>query len=155
MKSIRFTIAGLMALVALVAFGAAALRSGSEAWLDACRLLILSILVAACFLARPRRGREAAFWFGFAVVGWAAFAFLAHVAAVEGSSESLATWFPLRLVEALTDHDETIRGGYAAALRVARQRNIVGLMQVLPIALAGGFAAWFFDRSTRRPPDAT
>jgi hypothetical protein len=69
-RTIRFSIAGLMGVVLIVAIGLAALRSGSEIWagvifLTTCGVLALSIVGIFC-----RRDAERAWWLGFALFGW-------------------------------------------------------------------------------------
>ena len=70
MRPVRFSIAGLMGVVLLVATGLAALRSASETWAS---VLFLATFVAFCIAlvgafgdAGARRGA----WLGFAVFGW-------------------------------------------------------------------------------------
>ncbi len=69
-RSIRFSIAGLMGVVLIVAIGLAALRSASDIWagvifLATCSVLALSIVGVIC-----RREAERAWWLGFAIFGW-------------------------------------------------------------------------------------
>jgi hypothetical protein len=74
MKRFRIPIAAVMAVIALVALELAALRLGSEAWVDLTRYLTVATLAAATYLARYRRGDHGNWWFGFALFGWAYFA---------------------------------------------------------------------------------
>lgn len=69
-RTIRFSIAGLMGAVLIVAIGLAALRSASEIWagvifLSTCGVLALAIVGIFC-----RREAERAWWLGFALFGW-------------------------------------------------------------------------------------
>lgn len=66
----RFSIAGLMGLVVVVAVGVAALRSGSEDWAGIVLTLTLGLLGAAVLGAIYRTGPRRAFWVGFALFGW-------------------------------------------------------------------------------------
>lgn len=66
----RFSIAGLMGLVLVVAVGVAALRSGSEDWAGIVLTLTLGILGVALLGMIFRQGSRRAFWSGFALFGW-------------------------------------------------------------------------------------
>jgi hypothetical protein len=70
MRSIRFSIAGLMAVVVAMALGFAALRTASATTLGITLLATRAILGIAIIGAICRRGAERAFWLGFAVCGW-------------------------------------------------------------------------------------
>lgn len=148
MGPIRFTIAGLMGIVGLVAVEIAALRSAEDGWVDACRLLTASVLVFATFLARDRRGREGAFWFGFAVLGWAAFVLVQDALAGSNASESVMSRLPRLVLAAIADREES--GSYAAHERILRQFRILHLMLILPAGLIGGVVGWWTDRRRRR-----
>jgi hypothetical protein len=69
-RSIRFSIAGLMAAVLITALGLAALRSASATaagvtLLATCGVLGLAVVGVVC-----RTAGERAWWLGFAVFGW-------------------------------------------------------------------------------------
>jgi len=69
-RTIRFSIAGLMGVVLIVAIGLAALRNASDIWagvifLVTCGVLALSIVGMIC-----RQEGERAWWLGFALFGW-------------------------------------------------------------------------------------
>jgi len=69
-RTIRFSIAGLMGAVLIVAVGLAALRSASDTWagvifLSTCGVLALAVVGILC-----RREAERAWWLGFALFGW-------------------------------------------------------------------------------------
>jgi hypothetical protein len=70
MKPFRVSIAGLMAVVLLVAVGVAALRSASDLWAGALFTLALGVLAIAALGAVSLRGRQRASWAGFAALGW-------------------------------------------------------------------------------------
>src|SRR5262245_18073556 len=66
----RRSIAGLMGIVVLVAFGLAALRDGTELaagtfFLVTCGVLAMGVVGAVC-----RRGADRAGWLGFSLFGW-------------------------------------------------------------------------------------
>src|SRR6516164_7292040 len=69
-RSPRFSIAGLMAVVLIAALGLAALRSGSETmastvFLPTCGVLALGVVGVAC-----GKRTERAWWVGFTSFGW-------------------------------------------------------------------------------------
>jgi len=66
----RFSIAGLMGMVLVVAVGVAALRSGSEDWAGIVSALTLGLLGVALLGVLFRQGPRRAFWSGFALFGW-------------------------------------------------------------------------------------
>jgi hypothetical protein len=63
-----------MAVIAVVALELAAMRIGSEGWVDVSRNLTIAMLAMATYLARYRRGDRGEWWFGFALFGWVYFA---------------------------------------------------------------------------------
>jgi hypothetical protein len=65
----RFSIARLMALVALIALAFTAMRSGSELWSDAMLTATLASVMTAALGAVCCRGTTRAAWAGFAVFG--------------------------------------------------------------------------------------
>ena len=69
MRRIRFSIAGLMAAVAVAALAVAALRASTPAWAGAMLMLVWGVLGLAilCTVYRPRS--ERAWWLGFALFG--------------------------------------------------------------------------------------
>ena len=143
-----------MGLVALFAVDIAALRSVGGLWVDACRLLTASVLVFATFRAKDRRGGDGAFWFGFAVLGWAAFVLgLEGLGALGDESESAIVRLLFVLVEETVDPAQ-YGNGPAAFTRVLRQLQILRLMLILPAGLAGGFAYSLADRRGRRAGEA-
>jgi hypothetical protein len=70
MRSVRFSIAGLMGFVLLTAIGFAALRSPSETWSGVLLLATLGAFGIALVGAFCRTGAERGGWIGFAVFGW-------------------------------------------------------------------------------------
>jgi hypothetical protein len=69
----RFTLAALMAAVALIAVGVAALRSPTAIWASLVILLVLGAICGATVGAILRCGPDRGAWLGFAVFGWAYF----------------------------------------------------------------------------------
>ena len=70
MRSVRFSIAGLMGVVLITAIGLAALRSPSHTWAGVLLLATLAAFCIAVIGAFCRTGAERGGWIGFAVFGW-------------------------------------------------------------------------------------
>jgi hypothetical protein len=67
---VRFSIAGLMAVVFIFAVGFAGLRAGSVLWASAVFTIAVALLAAAILGSVVCRGRARMAWVGFAVFGW-------------------------------------------------------------------------------------
>src|SRR5438270_8186539 len=65
----RFSIAGLMFVVLLIAVGVAALRSASQLWAGMIFTLTLALLGVAVIGVIYRRGARRAFWLGATLFG--------------------------------------------------------------------------------------
>ena len=70
MRSIRFSIAGLMAMVLLIALGFAALRNASDTVFAILLLVSRGVLGIAIVGGVCCSGARRAFWLGFAISGW-------------------------------------------------------------------------------------
>ena len=70
MRSLRFSIAGLMGVVLLAALGSAALRNHSATCSGLVSLLTHGVLCLAFVGAVCRSGAQRAWWLGFALFGW-------------------------------------------------------------------------------------
>jgi hypothetical protein len=90
MRLPRFSIAGLMGLVVVVAVGVAALRFANELWAGVLLLTALGVLGAAVLAFHERTGSRRAWWRGFALFGWG------YVALAMGpwASEAVAPHLP-------------------------------------------------------------
>jgi hypothetical protein len=66
----RFSIAGLMGIVAMMGLGLAALRSPTETWAGGMLLLTCGVLALAVIGAIARRGTRRMWWLGFSLFGW-------------------------------------------------------------------------------------
>ena len=73
MKSLQLPILALILIVPACAIALTALRTASDLWYGAFYTFTAVLLLFAVIAARFRRGNEKAFWFGFAVFGWAFF----------------------------------------------------------------------------------
>ena len=67
----RFTIAGILGSVVLVAIGLAALRSATDTWDGGVFGVILTVLMISILLVIHRKQGRRAYWLGFALFGWA------------------------------------------------------------------------------------
>lgn len=152
MRSLRISIAGLMSVVAVVAVELAAFQSASDGWVDICRLLTVSVLVLAAFLAAYRSGSERCFWFGFAVIGLAAYVLVLDIMADDNWPNSVISWVHRAvsgksISESIQDLNEDDLGGFA---EMQRRFRILLMMLVPPFALAGGSVAWLVNRRRYR-----
>jgi hypothetical protein len=73
MKSLQWPILVLILIIAVCAIAFTALKRASDLWYGAFYTFTALLLLSAVIAARFRRGSEKAFWFGFAVFGWAFF----------------------------------------------------------------------------------
>jgi uncharacterized membrane protein len=71
MKSLQLPILALVLIVAVCAIAFTGLKTALPIWYSAFYTFTVVVLLAAVIAARFRRGNEKAFWFGFAVFGWA------------------------------------------------------------------------------------
>jgi hypothetical protein len=67
---LRFSIAGLMAVVLIFAVGFAGLRAGSALWASVMFTITVTLLAAAILGSAACRGPARMAWIGFAVFGW-------------------------------------------------------------------------------------
>src|SRR4051812_7063548 len=70
MGRLRFSIAGLMALVLALSVAFASLRFASEPWAGVILLMTLGALSLAILGVVYRKGERRAAWLGFALLGW-------------------------------------------------------------------------------------
>ena len=82
MNKPRVSILGLMGIImlaglvlGLVRAERGMVRSGLEGWANVARYVSVAMLVIATYRARYRKGREADWWFGFALGGWSYYLF--------------------------------------------------------------------------------
>jgi hypothetical protein len=69
MRSLRFSIAGMMGIILAVSLGLAALRSNSEAWAGAAYLATCEVLALAVVGVVCSGGSRRAWWLGFVLFG--------------------------------------------------------------------------------------
>ncbi len=70
MRSLRFSIAGLMGVVLLAAIAAAGVAHPTGPWAGAISLLTHGVICLAIVGAICRSGAERVWWLGFASFGW-------------------------------------------------------------------------------------
>lgn len=86
MNKPRVSILGVMGIIMVAAVVLALVRaefvmvgSGLEGWANVAHNVAVSALVIATYLARYRKGKEADWWFGFALGGWSYYLFSADM----------------------------------------------------------------------------
>lgn len=147
----HLSLAGPMAIIVVVSVELAALNWGTMIAVDVARFLTAILLAFATYLARYRRGDEAAWWFGFALFGWAYYAlFLGGMGLGPAySRESLVSVVPVMIM------DSWMRASFAGP--VVQQYNerlrIFHEIFILTVALIGGIVCWAIERR-RRPLEA-
>ena len=70
----QFSVRQLLAAIAFVAVGAAALRNANDYWMSGIWAFVSLLLAVVILLVIFRRGQSQAFWIGFALFGWLYFA---------------------------------------------------------------------------------
>ncbi len=137
-----------MAIIVVVSVELAALNWGTGVAVDITRLLTIIFLVVATCLARYRTGGEGAWWFGFALFGWAYYVLLldamAHFTSL--SSQSIVSLLPALIMDFWTADRWSGRRlyGISSSLRILHE------MFILVAAIIGGGVFWEIDRR-RRP----
>ena len=149
----RIPIAAFMAVIAVLAVELASFRVASDGYVDLTRHLTVVMLAVAVYLARYREGDRAAWWFGFALFGWAYFALVVDATA----RRSAASVVSLRAVPPVTVlglffGDESLTGNNPAVIKHWwNQYEILQSILALVIACLGGVAGWMLARRRARP----
>ncbi len=128
MRPPRVSILGLLAWIALLGVGLAALRSPSPLWAAFIFSVALATLTISVLAAVYRRGRRRAFWVGFATCGWAYFLL---TFGPEVTSQFRSELFTTALLEILYPH--TVSPTVPAAMAPERSPSTGRVI------LAGGF----------------
>jgi hypothetical protein len=150
---VRFPIAALMAVIALLAIELASYRVASDGYVDLTRHLTVFMLAVAAYLARYREGERAAWWFGFALLGSAYFALVIDATARREppSFSSLRPPPPTTLlglymsVESLPSYDQHL------LRRWWNQFEILQSILTLVVACVGGTVCWIWNRRRGNP----
>ncbi|MGO9464314.1 MAG: hypothetical protein ACLQIB_52380 [Isosphaeraceae bacterium] len=147
MQRDRLSVAAPMALIVVVSVELAALNWGTGVAVDITRLLTIIFLVAATCLARYRTGGEGAWWFGFALFGWAYYVLLLDAMArfTSLSSQSIVSFLPALIMDSWT------RGSRVgpAVIRYLERLRILHEMFILGAAIIGGGVFWAIERRHR------
>jgi hypothetical protein len=125
----RPTLLGLMALIAYLAVGMAAIRSNDRYWAAGMMVLTASWLCVATLLAVHRRGASA----GFAVCGWAWF-LICQPGAAERGPASLSWEVTVSLVLHFT---KAYRPHWSVSSGLSLSCVVVGLL--------GAIGGWLID----------
>ncbi len=146
----RNSVAGWLIATALVALGLAPLANLTDGVVIALIYAKFTMLVVATFLARFGRGPSAAWWFGFATLGWASMLFL---------SPDLWNWNGLGDVEVAPRIylDDVIYNRVVEAMQLPDTGNNVEMVELVVstwitilASTSGGFVALLLDRRARR-----
>jgi hypothetical protein len=139
MPKASFRLSTLFLFIIVAGVGFAAVGSSSEFWAGFIFHSAVAILAVASVKARYARGRAGAWWFGFAVFGWA------HLllGPEQGGDRALLTdWALMRLVEHLAvpaaNDYEVLRGG--------RQVMIIHDLTSIAVAPIGGWLTLMLAR---------
>ncbi len=152
-KRIRIPIAALMAVIAVLAVELASFRVASDGYVDLTRLLTVVMLAVAVYLARYREGDRAAWWFGFALFGWAYFALAVNASARQSAASVLSLRpVPPVTVLGLFFGDESLTSNNRAVIKHWwNQYEILQSILTLVIACLGGVAGWILARRRGAP----
>jgi hypothetical protein len=158
MKSIWLTTLGLMFLSASCALPLAAMVVATDRWVDISRLMTVTTLAIAAYLARYGKNDVGHWYFGFALAGWACFVLV---------TDSISSWNPLALRNPKTGFlplsfltpfmsagqlgDSLNRGGLVAPW--GNRYCILHYLFVLVVASMGGQVCWIVNRRRGRPRD--
>lgn len=153
MKDLRFSLASLMAAVAFIAVGLAALRNPSAFVASTILTLTVSVLLCSTLAALVRHGTRRNFWIGFALFGWV----YLFVVRSEPYGNS-AYWTYLPTTELLS---RFIRYGWqtnndSGAYTVFQQGQIAHFLFTLVVAFVGGVLAnWIGTRPQNVETEST
>jgi hypothetical protein len=107
MRKIRISIGRLMAFILIFSLGLAGLRNADETWANACFSLMIVAFVVAILTAIQSRGKDRAYWVGFAIAG-SAYATLGFVLATIESGDGPLNPAPRFVTHALFDRLEPV-----------------------------------------------
>jgi hypothetical protein len=149
----RIRIAAAMGLIAIVALELAALRLATDAWVDVTRHLTIATLAIATYLARYRRGDESAWWFGFALFGWAYFALVLDTMARWSASfgPNSVVSLPARSLLGLFMDWSEVRNTRALLDLWWNRYWILHSILILLVAALGGLSCWIAARRRGTP----
>ncbi len=157
LPALRVTILAIILGVAACAMAFTALRTASKVWYSVLYTFIAFLLLTAVLASRFRRGNERAFWFGFAVFGWAffllghrpwmsAFGDLADPSGPPLNPNLLTSRVILFLLPDLRKPTNSLRGIDEITLITL---GIAHLIMALIVGIAGGFFAVVLRKRSR------
>ena len=155
--ALRVSILAIILGVAACAMAFTALRTASKLWYSVLYTFTAFLLLTAVLAARFRRGNERAFWFGFAVFGWAffllgyrpwmnAFGDLADPSGPPLNPNLLTSRVILFLLPHLRKPTNSL-GGIDEITQITL--GIAHLLMALIVGIAGGFFAVLLRRRSR------
>ena len=152
-RRVRFPIAALMALIALLAVEMASLRVATDGFVDLTRALTIATLLAATFRARHASGDRAAWWFGFAAVGWAYLILVIDAASRRDPSAWAAFRAPPPVPFFWILIGDVSQAGNNPRWDRLRWNQMEILQSILTLAMAslGGLATWIWARRRGAP----
>src|SRR5262245_20629715 len=147
MSGFRISISALLSLTMFSGLIFGALRSGATIWFQSIYTLTFVILLFAAIAARYR----GAFWYGFAIVGWAYFVvgfgpWIGRERDAYSRNEGLLMSSISETSRRLFDYSQ-----YSPAIE-EKDHNRVGVCQIgltVPLALVGGIVAVMIESRSR------
>jgi hypothetical protein len=154
MKRLQVSILALVLIIVACAMAFTALKTASDLWYGALYTFTMVLLLAAVIAARFRRGNEKAFWFGFAVFGWAFFVVGLGPWPGQGVDEGEGMGIALnqnlltsRAILFLVPHLRITTNEFGAIDRITRNTiGIAHLLVTVTIAVGGGAIAILIRR---------
>lgn len=159
----RVPILAIVLIVASLAIAFTALRTASQAWHEVTYTFTVLALLTAMLASRFRRGSERAFWYGFAVFGWAFFLLGYRPwmnAFNEVDDEGLGSPFnPFLLTSRLFEYllprvRLTTNDGAMIDEITSTTLAVLHLLMTLAVAFVGGIVALLMRRYPRGRPSA-
>lgn len=144
-RRVRFPIAAMMALIALLAVEMASLRVASDGYVDLSRHLTVAMLAVATYLARYRDRGWGDWWFGFALAGWAYFALVIEALARMRASTFVSTMRPVTFLGLLLDEKYLTSNRGDLFERWWNQFHILQSIFTLWVASLGGLICWIWN----------
>jgi hypothetical protein len=143
MRLPRFSIAGLMGLIVVVAVGVAALRFASELWAGILLMLTLGVLGASVLAFHERAGARRAWWRGFALFGWGYAVLALGPWASDAIAPNLPTTMGLdKLYERMHPEVEGRSSRRISHLRLSRYLNATDPSSTPLVDSSGARIAW-------------
>ena len=152
-RRIRIPIAALMAVIAVLAVELASFRVASDGDVNLTRHLTVVMLAAAVYLARYRESDRAAWWFGFALFGWAYFALVVDATARHSAASvlSLRAVPPVTMLGLFVSDEALTTNNPGLIKHWWNQYEISQSILTIVVASLGGLACWILSRRRGAP----